>query len=133
MMLKRFDPFFDFAVHTHSGRRFLDADVYRRGDVYYVEIDAPGVRLDDIDIEFEKSHLTITVERRAVVDEERSEVVTGRATGRFTRRFFLGDSLHGESVEASFDNGVLKLAIPVVEEAKARKISIQPGPAELEA
>ena len=133
MMLKRFDPFFEFGVPTvHPGRRFLDSDVYRKGDVYYVEIDAPGVRLEDIDIEIEKKHLTVTVERRELADEERTQVVRGRPRGRFARRFFLGDSLDGENVDAAFENGVLTLSIPVVEQAKARKINITAGAAELE-
>ena len=122
MMLHRFDPFADF--HRSYGRRSLDADVYRVGDLFYLEIDAPGVALDDIDLEIEKNHLTVTVERREIADDERTDIVRGRAMGTFTRRFFLGDSLDAESVEASFDNGVLTLTIPVVEKAKARKIAI---------
>jgi len=123
MMLHRFDPFAD--LHRPAPRRAsLDADVYRLGDTFYVEIDAPGVQLDDIDLELEKQHLTVTVERREFADEERTEIVRGRATGTLQRRWFLGDALDGEHVEASFDNGVLTLAIPVIEQAKAHKIAI---------
>ena len=124
MMLHRFDPFAD-PYRPTAHRSSLDADVYRLGDTFYVEIDAPGVQLEDIDLELEKQHLTITVERRELADEERTDIVRGRATGTFRRRFFLGDSLAGDQVEASFDNGVLTLAIPVIEEAKPRKIVIE--------
>ena len=122
-MLHRFDPFAD--LNRQPARRStLDADVYRLGDTFYVEIDAPGAHLEDIDLELEKQHLSITVERRELTDDDRTDIVRGRATGKFHRRFFLGDSLDGEQVEASFDNGVLTLAIPVIEQAKARKIAI---------
>ena len=123
MMLHRFDPFAD--PYRPARRSSLDADVYRLGDTFYVEIDAPGVQLEDIDLELEKQHLSITVERRELADEERTDIVRGRPTGTFRRRFFLGDSLAGDQVEASFDNGVLTLAIPVIEEAKPRKIVIE--------
>jgi len=123
MMLHRLDPFADLYRST-ARRASLDADVYRRGDTFYVEIDAPGVHLEDIDLELEKQHLTVTVERPELADEERTDVVRGRATGTFRRQWFLGDALDGENVEASFDNGVLTLAIPVIEQAKARKIAI---------
>ncbi len=130
MMLHRFDPFHDTA---HRPRRmFLNADVYRRGDAFYLEIDVPGVALDDIDIEVEKKSLTITVERRELVDDERTDVVRGRPTGTFARRFFLGDGLDGESIEASYEAGVLTLTIPVTEKAKARKISISAGSPQIE-
>jgi len=122
-MLHRFDPFADYYRPTPR-RSTLDADVYRLGDTFYVEIDAPGVQLDDIDLELEKQHLSITVEKRELADEDRTDIVRGRATGTFHRRFFLGDTLDGEQVEASFENGVLTLAIPVIEQAKARKIAI---------
>ena len=124
MMLHRFDPFAD-PYRPTARRSSLDADVYRLGDTFYVEIDAPGVQLEDIDLELEKQHLSITVERRELADEERTDIVRGRATGTFRRRFFLGDSLAGDQVEASFDNGVLTLAIPVIEQAKPRKIVIE--------
>ena len=122
MMLHRFDPFADLSRPTR--RAFLGADVYRLGDSFYVEIDAPGVGLEDIDLEVEKKHLTVTVERREITDSERTDVVRGRPTGKFTRRFFLGDALDGDEIEASFANGVLTLSIPVIETAKARKIAI---------
>lgn len=122
MMLHRFDPFFE--TRPAPSRQFLGADVYRRGETYYVELDVPGVELEDIDVEMEKKHLTVTVERRELVDEERVDISRGRPTGSFVRRFFLGDGLDGESIEAVYDKGVLTLSIPMTETAKARKIAI---------
>lgn len=128
MMLHRFDPFFETRPTTR--RQFLGADVYKRGEHYYVEIDVPGVDLEDIDIEMAKKHLTVTVERRELVDEERVDISRGRPTGTFVRRFFLGDGLDGESIEAGYDKGVLTLVIPMSETAKARKIAITASAAE---
>ena len=134
MMLNRFDPFdFGFPGSLQSRSRFLEADVYMRDDVYYVEIDAPGVSLDAIDVEVERNHLTVSVERRELADDDRTEVVRGRPVGRFSRRFYLGDSLDAGSVEASYENGVLTLSIPLQEKAKARKIAVNAGAPELEA
>lgn len=125
-MLQRIDPFFDRSRQP-ARRAFLDADVYRRGDTFYLELDVPGVDIEDIDIEVEKMHLTVRVERREIVDEERTDIMRGRPTGRFVRRFFLGDGLDGENIEASLAGGVLKLGIPVKETAKARRIAVTTG------
>lgn len=127
MMLHRYDPFFD--AGSRSRRLFLNADVYRLADSFYLDIDAPGVALDDIDIEIEKKSLTVKVERRELVDDARTDLVRGRPTGTFVRRFFLGEGLDGEAIEAKYDDGVLTLTIPVVETAKARKVSISAGSA----
>ncbi len=129
MIMHRFDPFFE-AHYRPTGRGyFLSADAYRVEDTFYLEIDTPGVKLEDIDIEVEKKHLTVNVERRELTEDGRTDIVRGRPTGTFTRRFFLGDGLDGENVEASYDNGVLTLSIPVNEAAKARKIAITVGSA----
>jgi HSP20 family protein len=45
----------------------------------------------------------------------------------FSRQLFLGDTLDVERVEASYDDGVLRLVIPVAEQAKPRKIEISSG------
>lgn len=124
MMLHRFDPYFETSSRPAPRRHVLAADVYRRGETYYVEIDAPGVDLDDIDIEVEKKHLTVTVERRNLVDDERVDISRGRPAGSFVRRFFLGDGLDGEAIRAHYDKGVLTVEIPIDENAKARKIAV---------
>ena len=126
-MMHRFDPFNEIYNRPAGRRYFLNADTYRVEDIFYLEIDTPGVKLEDIDIEVEKKHLTVTAERRELTEDGRTDLVRGRPTGTFTRRFFLGEGLDGENVEASYDNGVLTLAIPVSEASKARKIAITVG------
>ena len=50
-----------------------------------------------------------------------------RPQGTFRRQLFLGDGLDPERVEASYDNGVLTVTIPVAEQAKPRKIEVSSG------
>jgi len=47
-----------------------------------------------------------------------------RPLGVFSRQLFLGDALDTGHIEASYDNGVLLLRIPIAERAKPRKIAI---------
>lgn len=126
MMLSRLDPFVEFGVGPR--RSILPADVYRIEDTFYVEIDVPGVSTDDIDLEVDQKNLTVSVERRGVAAEDRTDVIKGRAVGTFTRKFFLGDSLDPENITASCHNGVLTLSVPVIEAAKARKITVARAP-----
>jgi HSP20 family protein len=123
-MTYRFDPFFEAHNRPSTRRYFLAADAYRVDDTFYLEVDAPGVELENVDIEVEKKHLTVTVERRELADKGRTDIVRGRPTGTFVRRFFLGDGLDGDGIEASYENGVLTLSIPVNEASKARKVAI---------
>ena len=60
-------------------------------------------------------------------DEAEEVVVAERPVGSFSRQLFLGETLDSERIEASCDNGVLTLRIPVAEAAKPRKVSISSG------
>ena len=113
-----------FGAGLRPRRELLNADVYRRGDNFHLEIDAPGVELDDIEVEVEKRALTVAVERREVVDDDRVGAVRGRPTGAFARSFHLGDGLDSEAITAEYVNGVLMLTIPVTDAAKPHKIEV---------
>jgi HSP20 family protein len=71
----------------------------------------------------EKNNLIVTAERKWEQGEEQV-LLNERPTGTFSRQFFLGESLDTEAIEAGYDHGVLTLAIPVAETAKARKIAV---------
>jgi HSP20 family protein len=53
--------------------------------------------------------------------------VSERPLGVFSRQVFLGDALDSERIEASYDNGVLMLRIPIAEQAKPRKVAVTTG------
>jgi HSP20 family protein len=98
-------------------------DAWREGDSFYVELDLPGVSQDSLDIDVERNVVTIRAERPARASD--AELVAAeRPRGVFSRQLVLGDNLDTEHIEASYDNGVLTLKIPVAEHAKPRKVEI---------
>lgn len=137
-MLMRFDPFSDFdrlarQVWGEGRTNFMPADAYRRGDRFYLHIDLPGVDPDSIDVTVEKNTLTVGADRRWERDENDQVLLAERTTGSFSRQFFLGESLDTDAIEAGYDHGVLTLAIPIAETAKARKIEVSSTPEALTA
>ena len=128
-MLMRFDPFSDFdrlsrQVWGNSRTQFMPADAYRKGDRFYLHVDLPGVDPDSIDLTVEKNTLAISAERRWERDEDDQVLLNERPAGSFSRQFFLGESLDTDAIEAGYDHGVLTVAIPIAETAKARKIAV---------
>src|SRR5918998_4695803 len=131
-MLMRFDPFRDLDRLTQNlwsaDTRRVNAfpmDAYRKGSEFLVHFDVPGINPDSIELTVEKNVLTVSAERTRHWGEEAEEVVVSeRPTGRFSRQLFLGETLDSERIEASCDNGVLTLRIPVAEAAKPRKVEI---------
>jgi HSP20 family protein len=51
--------------------------------------------------------------------------VRERLMGSYTRKIRLGETVDTEKIEASYDNGVLTIILPVQEKAKPRKVEIK--------
>lgn len=127
-MLMRFDPFreFDRLTQTLPGGRgpVMPMDAYREGDRFIVHFDVPGVDPASIELTVEKNVLTVSAERNWQRQEGQDIVASERLQGRFSRQLFLGESLDPDHIEASYDNGVLTVTVPVAEQAKPRKVEI---------
>ncbi len=134
-MLMRFDPFRDFDRLSQSlwggetGRRMngMPIDAYRQGETFYVNLDIPGVDPGSVELTVEKNVLTVSAERSRPWGDDVELVVNERPAGGFTRQLFLGETLDADRIQASCDNGVLTITIPVAEKAKPRKVEIGAG------
>ena len=133
-MLMRFDPFRDFDRFTQAltsqgaGRlASMPMDAYREGDNFIVEFDLPGVDPGSIDLTVEKNALTVRAQRSWEPKESQEVLISERPQGTFSRQLFLGEGLDADKIQASYNNGVLRLTIPVAEQAKPRKVQITAG------
>ena len=131
-MLMRFDPFRDLDRLTQSLQGSnrpapMAMDAYREGDSFIVEFDLPGVDPGSIDLTVEKNALTVRAERTWEPKQSQEVLISERPQGVFTRQLFLGDGLDADNIQATYDNGVLRLTIPVAEQAKPRKVQIAAG------
>lgn len=132
-MLMRTDPFRELdrlseqVFGTRARPAVMPMDAYREGDHFVVHFDLPGVEPSSIDLTVEKNVLTVTAERGWQPNENQQVVASERPQGTFRRQLFLGEGLDVERVEASYDNGVLTVTIPVAEQAKPRKVQISAG------
>ena len=59
--------------------------------------------------------------------ESQEVLISERPQGTFSRQLFLGEGLDADKIQASYNNGVLRLTIPVAEQAKPRKVQITAG------
>jgi len=133
-MVMRYDPFRDVDRLTQqltgalrSQPTSIPMDAYQRGDTVFVHFDLPGVDSSSIEVQVEQNALTVRAERFFEEREGDEILVRERPEGAFSRQMFLGQHLDVEKIVASFDDGVLTLAIPVAETAKPHRIQIQSG------
>ncbi len=132
-MLMRTDPFrdidrfFEQFAGTANRPAVMHIDAEREGDWFNVYFDLPGVDPDSIELTVERNVLQVTAERRRQTRNDVESVISERPMGVFSRQLFLGDTLDTDNLQATYDNGVLTLRIPMSEQAKPRKISIGSG------
>ena len=131
-MLMRTDPFREFdrlaqqllGTGTTSRPAVMPMDAWREGDVFRLEFDLPGIAPDTLDIDVERNVLTIRAER-PVRSGDWEPLAAERPTGLFSRQLVLGDNLDLDRLEAHYEDGVLRLTVPVAERAKPRKITVE--------
>jgi len=132
-MLMRTDPFRELDRLTQGlpGSRMrpllMAVDAYRHGDQFLVHVDVPGVDPSSIELTVEKNVLTVSAQRQWQPGDDVQVVASERPQGTFSRQLFLGESLDADHIDASYDQGVLTVKVPVVEHAKPRKVEISSG------
>jgi HSP20 family protein len=135
MLLRTTDPFRDVerlanqVLGTTNRPAVMAMDAWRQGDVFHIEFDLPGVAPESIDLDVERNVLTVRAERVAR-NGDWEMLASERPRGAFSRQLVLGDNLDLDRIEASYDDGVLRLVVPVAERAKPRKISVATSPRE---
>lgn len=131
MMLMRTDPFRELdrltqqVFGTTARPAVMPMDAWQEDAQFVVAFDLPGVAADSVDLNVERNVLTVRAERKDQAGSDVELVASERPRGVFSRQLILGDSLDTDKITASYDAGVLTLRIPVVEQAKPRKIAIE--------
>jgi len=103
-------------------------DISERKDAYLVTVELPGVEADDLQITLEDGLLTIQGERHFAHDSSEQQFHrVERRYGAFRRSITLPAHVMAEGIEASFEDGVLQIMVPKMEEAKPKRIQVRPG------
>ena len=100
------------------------ADLEETDDAYLVEIELPGVKRDDVDIDIAGRRVSVRGERK---EKERVRTLRRheRTIGRFAYELTLPGDVDEAGVEARLDEGVLSLRLPKPEHERPRRIPIR--------
>ncbi|HMI93354.1 MAG TPA: Hsp20/alpha crystallin family protein [Polyangiales bacterium] len=134
-MLGYWDPFADLNaaqdrwlnLNARNDRAFRPAvDIFEQGDDVHIDVELPGIKPEEIKVNVEGDVLTISGERkRQDVAKKEGYQRVERTYGTFTRAFSLGQDVDPESVDAKFDNGVLRLSLHKRAASKRREIAVK--------
>ena len=101
-------------------------DIEETEDSWILEAELPGAKSDDIDIEAHDNEIQITGE---IVEKERAGILRRRTrrVGRFEYRVTLPGPIDPDSIDASLDDGILRVTVPKPEQARPRRVAISTG------
>ena len=86
------------------------------------------MKKEDIELSLHDGCLSISGERKSEEKSENAEVYRSeRFIGNFQRTLTLPASVTADKVKAEYKDGVLTITLPKTEEAKPKRIEVQPG------
>ena len=127
MYLTTYDPFARATRRAFSQSTAMPLDAVRRDGDLLLRFDVPGIDPESIEVTVDRGVLSVSVKRQEERAESDKFVVRERTMGTFTRRLHLSKNLNADSIEAAYSNGVLEVRIPVLEQAKPRKVEVRQG------
>lgn len=126
MLESFFRPVHAQVKESSNGSLVPAIDLHEHEDSYSVRAELPGVKKEDIDISVHDGLLTINAESRYQhEDSEAGRVIhQERRYGKFVRAIRLGKDVDESNVKAKYNDGILELDLPKLEEIKPKKIEI---------
>lgn len=118
------DPFFRGALPFTTEIR---ADIRENEKEYVVDIEIPGVKKEDIKLDLRDDVLTVSIDSKEEVNEEKSNYIRKeRRYGSLSRSFYV-ENIKAEDVKAKYVDGILTVTLPKEQDTKrnTHKIEIQ--------
>jgi HSP20 family protein len=134
--LRRWDPFTELeglydqmdqlmrSITSEAPMSIAPTDVEETDDAYLVELDIPGVKKDDIDVEVRENALRVTGE---IKERERAGVLRrkNRPVGKFEYVVALPGDVDRDQVEATLHDGVLMVRLAKAAKSQAKRIEVK--------
>ena len=102
-------------LYGKNAKNMMKTDIREHDNGYEVDIDLPGFKKDEINLELENGYLTVSAAKGLDKDEKDKEgkyIRRERYAGAMQRSFYVGDTLTQEDIKAKYDNGILSISIP---------------------
>lgn len=101
-------------LYGKHGKNLMKTDVRETENSYELDIDLPGFKKDEVNVELKNGYLTIQAAKgldRDQKDQEGRYIRQERYSGTCSRSFYVGD-VQPEEINAKYDSGILMLTLP---------------------
>ena len=93
----------------------MKTDIRETENTYELDIDLPGFKKDDVQIELQNGYLTISAAKGVDKDEQDKKgryIRQERYAGAMSRSFYVGENVTIEDMHARFESGILQISVP---------------------
>lgn len=108
-------------------RRFPALNVWEDGDQVFVQVEVPGLKREDVEVEVLGEELTIRGRRDIPGDDDATYLRRERGTGEFERVLTLPIEIDREKIAATLKNGVLTITLAKHPQARPKRIEVGQG------
>ena len=101
-----------YGKHT---KNIMKTDVKETDNSYELDIDLPGFKKEDINVQLDNGYLTIAASKSLEKEDEHEKshyIRQERYSGSMSRSFYVGNDVKQEEIHAKYEDGILKLAVP---------------------
>ena len=105
----------DKTLYGKNAGRIMKTDVHETEDSYELDVDLPGFKKEEINVELHDGYLTISATKSLDKDETdqkaRRVIRQERYSGTSQRTFYVGD-VKPDEVKCKYESGVLSVEVP---------------------
>ena len=115
-------------VNPFQGTAYPKVNVYEYDDKVGIIAEIPGLDKKQLKVEVEDGILTISGDKHNIHEEDGAKIIRRELkASSFKRQFELGELLDGDSISASFKDGVLSVSVPKIEPIEPKKHTVKIG------
>ena len=102
-------------LYGKHAKYIMKTDVKETDNSYELDIDLPGFKKEDINVQLDNGYLTIAASKSLEKEDEHEKshyIRQERYSGSMSRSFYVGNDVKQEEIHAKYEDGILKLAVP---------------------
>ena len=134
-----FDEFFDDDFPTipmrsirnplygKNAKNLMKTDVRETDNTYELDVDLPGFKKDEVQLDLKDGYLTISAAKGLDKDQEDKKgkyIRQERYAGSCSRSFYVGEDVEPDQISAKFESGILQISVPKAVKRLPRNSSI---------
>lgn len=106
------NDYFDlFDRNNYREKEYMKTDIFEANNRYIIEIDLPGIKKENIKVNYENGYLTIKASKNTLAANPNTYVRRERFYGEIRRSFYIGIKKETD-IKASFKEGILQISFP---------------------